>query len=245
MEAYNQAMIAYEEMAAIHRRNLPDGPLPKPHMKPLAKPILLVAPAEIITQWEQDINRFNPKLSRVTYYGPKTISKPMAGVRIAGFLTKKAVYFDGHEDRASTIIITSPETLRASHGPGALHYYRVAHKGWSDENAKVSMNQQDQTWERDLCGLFDTIVIDEAHSIKNPDSAINTTISWLKPTFTVMATATVLPNGIKDCEGFVKLIEPREDLWTPENLMKWGVSSDINPYELPDEHPATRLQLTL
>lgn len=245
MEAYNHDMIAYNRMGEFRRQRGLHGPFVMPPLKPIAKPILLVAPAEIIPQWERDVNTFNPRFVKVIYYGSKIPSRQTAGARISGMLTKKSVYFDGHNDRTITVIITSPETFRARHGPGALHYYRVAHKGWTKEAAQAAINSQDPLWERDLSGMFDIITIDEAHSIKNPDSAVNTTISWLKPAFIVMATATVLPNGIRDCEGYIKLVQPQDDLWSAENLALWEVPADVNPYELPDDHPAAKLQLTL
>lgn len=213
--------------------------------KPPAKPLLLIAPAEVLPQWVADIEQMSEDFIHVMYYGSKN-SSAFANTRVDGVLTRQSRFFDGDEKNARTVILTSPETLRARHGPSKLRDYRVGTLGWTGEAAQEAFSQQDPTWERNLSGLFDLVTIDEAHSIKNPLSAMSTTISWLKPSFMVLVTATVLPNSLSDWEGFAQLIQGDRDPWTQENLEQKGVSIDTNPYELDRDHPAAQeLQLSM
>lgn len=221
------------------------GARPEPLIKPPARPMLLIVPAEVITQWEDDVSRFNPKIKCMIYYGPKSQAKKGGDTHVGEILTRKSHYFNGEERNATTLIITSPETFRMRHGPGALKHHRISQLGWSPEAADASLNIPDKGWDRDLSGLFDLVTIDEAHAIKSPSTGINTAIQWLESPFTVMVTATVLPNDITDCEGYIQLVEGGRDLWNPANLQKWEVSEDVNPFELPDDHPAAVLRLSL
>ncbi|OBT70727.1 hypothetical protein VF21_10289 [Pseudogymnoascus sp. 05NY08] len=209
------------------------------------RPILLVVPGEIIQQWAGDIKNFDPKMISLVYYGSEALTIATTGKKVDGPLLRGSVHFDGSERNARTIILTSPDTLRARHGPTRLLNHRMNDLGWTKIQAEDAWRQPDRTWERDLSGLFEFLVIDEAHCIKNASTAISTTIKWMQPPFTILATATVLPNGINDFEGFVNIIQANTDLWTLENLQQWGVRRDVNPYEPPDDHPAAVLRMTL
>lgn len=131
------------------------------------------------------------------------------------------------------------------HRPGALKSHRVSTLNWTREDAEAAFDVPDKVWERNLSGLFDLVMIDEAHVVKNAGSGINVSIQWLESPFTVMVTATVLPNDISDSEGYIHLIEGGRNLWNPLSLQTLGVSDDVNPFELPDDHAAAALMLTL
>ncbi|OBT86740.1 hypothetical protein VE02_06275 [Pseudogymnoascus sp. 03VT05] len=221
-------------------RSAPEPMKPRP-----PKPTLLVVPGEIIQQWAGDIKNFDPKMITLVYYGTKALSMSTVGRKVDGPLLRDSPYFDGSERNARTIILTSPETLRARHGPSKLLDHRVSSLGWTKAQAEAAWRQADRQWERDLGDLFELLIIDEAHCVKNTNTAISITIKWMQPEFTILATATVLPNGINDFEGFVNIIQPKSEIWTAENLEKFGVNWDVNPYELSDDHPAASLRLTL
>jgi hypothetical protein len=42
----------------------------------------------------------------------------------------------------------------------------------------------------------------------------------------------------------MKFVEVVEDLWTPQNMTKWNINGDFNPYTAGDNHPAAVLRLT-
>lgn len=181
----------------------------------------------------------------ILYYGRKT-SSGLGNSRIDGILARGSQYFSGGERNARTVILTSPETLRARHGPTQLRNHRVSVLGWSGEAANEAFFQPDPAWDRDLSMLFDLVTIDEAHSIKNPVSALSTTVRWLKPSFMVLVTATVLPNSLVDWEGFAQLIQGDGDPWSQSNLDLNELTLDTNPYELDRDHPAAlALQLSM
>lgn len=205
--------------------------------KPLAKPLLLIAPAEVLPQWVADIEQMSDDFIHVMYHGTKR-SSPLSNDRIDGLLTRASKYFNGDERNARTIILTSPETLRARHGPTQLEKYRTRSLAWSGKAALEAFYQQDPTWELNLAGLFDIVTIDEAHCVKNPLSALTVTVSWLRPSFMVLVTATVLPNSISDWAGFAKLIAGDRNPWTPDNYTQKQFTMDTNPFKLPNDHVA-------
>jgi hypothetical protein len=74
--------------------------------------------------------------------------------------------------------------------------------------------------------------VDEAHMMKNADTASCTTVTWLKAQFIVMAIATVLSNRIEDFADYMKSVEPSGNLWTEDNLAKWNITLKTNPFLL-------------
>ncbi|KAF6227951.1 hypothetical protein HO133_007679 [Letharia lupina] len=54
------------------------------------------------------------------------------------------------------------------------------------------------------------------------------------------------PNGVEDFRGYMPLIEPHgaEKWWSPESLREMNFKEDENPYDVPDDHPAAKLQIT-
>ena len=213
--------------------------------QPSAKPLLLIIPPELIPQWAAEIRRFSDKFRPVVYYGDKRSSLNSAIPKVDGLITKSSPYFNGDAKNGRIVIITSLPTLVARHGPPVLTGYRINKKGWSANAATQAMHDPDVDWVHDLSGVFDIVTIDEAHQIKNPDTAAHTTVAWLQASFHVLATASVLPNGIGDFEGYMHFIDMNRNLWQDENLQQWKVDKPVNPFDLEDDHPAAVLRMTV
>jgi hypothetical protein len=142
------------------------------------------------------------------------------------------------------VIITTLGILKSRNGPRSLAEYRRQKMKWTQEAATAMFQIPDTKWEHDLGEAFELVVIDEAHLVKNPDTAAHATVAWLKASFHILVTASVLPSGIPDWEGFQKFIDINRNLWDPTNLARLGVTMACNPYTLPDDHPACELRMT-
>ena len=94
-------------------------------------------------------------------------------------------------------------------------------QGWSSHDAKNSYHVQDLDWELDLAERFSTIAIDEAHVIKNAATASHSTV-----------------------QGYMTFIQADPELWHNDQLKAWGPDNKVNPFALPDNHPATALRMT-
>lgn len=62
-----------------------------------------------------------------------------------------------------------------------------------------------------LTNKFRTVVLDEAHMIRNEGTKQSKLITSLKPDFHVLLSATPLFNSIEDFPGLIKLIENEEN----------------------------------
>ena len=62
----------------------------------------------------------------------------------------------------------------------------------------------------------------------------------------IIVTATPMPNGVESFGGYMPFLESREadEWWSPESLADMDFEEDANPYDLADDHPAAKLQLT-
>lgn len=232
--------------SSINKENDLDPPEEpeRPIKPPPAKPKMLIVLPELIEQWAAEINMASQDFTTYIYHGDERQAKSGHHRKIQGKLTRTHDIFNGAERNARVVVITSVITLRARHGPSALKLHRTSRLGHSSVAAQAMLEVNDPNWEYNLEGLFEYVTIDEAHVVKNADTMSHKTVTWLKPHFLLMATATVLSNRIEDFGGYMKLMEPEEDLWTNENLNKWGVEYSVNPYILPDNHPATVLRFT-
>lgn len=178
------------------------------------------------------------------YHGDKRTRKASKHERIEGLLSKTDEIFDGSEAKGYKIVLTSLATLVHRHGPSALMGFRTSEKGFSKPDAAKILEVMDNTWTHNLEGCFDIVIIDEAHVVKNPETASHLAVTWLKAEFVLLATASVLPNSIQDFAGYIRFIENDNTLSQPEKLAAIGVDKDINPFILPDNHTAVALRLT-
>jgi hypothetical protein len=144
------------------------------------------------------------------------------------------------------VVVTSLPTLVSRHGPGERLKWRIANKGFSTLAAEAVRDVLDIDWEFGLSDLFELITIDEAHVIKNDTTASHCTVRWLNSPFILLVTASVLPNRIEDFAGYIPFLEPLEELWSSENLQKWGKvdGPNLNPFLFADDDPACCLRMT-
>ncbi|KFX85983.1 hypothetical protein V490_09287 [Pseudogymnoascus sp. VKM F-3557] len=61
---------------------------------------------------------------------------------------------------------------------------------------------------------------------------------YLRLSFMVLVTATVLLNSISDWASFAKLIASDCNPWTPDNYTQKQFTMDTNPFKLPNDHMA-------
>jgi hypothetical protein len=85
--------------------------------------------------------------------------------------------------------------------------------------------------------------IDEAHVIKNKDAAANVSYKWLCIPFTILATASILPNRKDDLANFVQFMTKDHDengveYDSRESMFPLDAMDPINPFLVSDEHSA-------
>ncbi|KAI9872234.1 MAG: hypothetical protein M1830_001879 [Pleopsidium flavum] len=224
--------LRYLQSSLNDRNNL------EPELQARAKPSLIIVPVKLIDQWIDEIHRIVPEFTVYKYHGDRR-AKPIGKEVIIGKVLKKNSFlFSGSPDNAQSLIITSYGTLAARHGVKAQFHWRTVSGQWNAVNATRKNKEYDNIWPSGLGQLFNTVVLDEAHSIKNEDTDINTAVSWLDSDFHLFLSATPLLAGSKDFGGFLKIIEPHDadQLWTPQNLSNLGLSKDVNLYTLDEDH---------
>ncbi|WEW58548.1 hypothetical protein PRK78_004016 [Emydomyces testavorans] len=134
-----------------------------PRPLPAAKPFLIVAPPALVYQWYDEITVITNQLRPYLYYGDLR-DKRTGHRHVDSRLTKHAKYFDGKDKRALAVILTSYATLNARHGPVELRNYH-AKKRCLMRHSKAVTTKPDLDWEFHLGGLFDRVILDEAHIV--------------------------------------------------------------------------------
>ena len=209
----------------------------------LAKPILIILPAGLIQQWIDEIQVVAPVLKIYKYHGDRR-AKPIGNWTVINKLGLNHSLCQNLEDNARSVIFTTLGTLGVRHGPRALASYLRKEKGMTKKMAAEAMYHY-QDFPDSLKGLFQLVVLDEAHTIKNMDTEANVSLHWLNASFYLFLTATSMSAGANDFEGYLKLLErPDLNLYDERNLKAWDVEDWVNPYRLNDDHPAAVLRLT-
>ena len=96
-----------------------------------------------------------------------------------------------------------------------------------------------------LQGCFRTLVLDEAHSIHNPLSSQARAVSWLDAENHVLLTATLIYNSKEDLRGYMPFLFPTPSLWSNTDWDDFGVSTNTNVFNLPQDHPGMCLCCTI
>lgn len=250
------------QWAAWRRRNDADNPEvdpdhvgkpdPEPYMPEAlprpgsTKPVLMICLPDLVLQMCRDVRKFSTSLQVYQYCGDKRATKANSRefAQVEGYLTRNHQVFSAQEDSARAVIVTSVHTFTTRHGPGALAKWLRASKTMTEDEVRAaSWKDPNSDWPHNLADLFDFVFIDEAHSIKNPDTKRHAAITWLRARFTLLITGTVLPNSQKCFLGYAPIIE-RPGLWHPDILKDLGVDAEVNPFLLDENHPATILMAT-
>ena len=119
-------------------------------------------------------------------------------------------------------------------------------KKWSRTRVDASENRLQQEWPENLRNCFDFVTIDEAHMAKTLGANIHISLEWLYASKHIIVIATPMSNGVEDFRGYMPFLEFREadEWWSPESLADMDFDEDANLYDLADDHPAAKLQLT-
>jgi SNF2 family DNA or RNA helicase len=206
--------------------------LAQKHVPPEAKPYLICVPPNLIRQWITEVHKLTTHLILKVYHGDYRTAR-VAGVEV--IKTKLDVdneLFDRSPVRGRTVIITSYATWNARHG-------LAARQNWFREKSKKKTSQSGSKikWPGDLSEKFSTVVLDEAHQLRNPESETHRAIQWLKPDFYLLLTATPFYNALQDFRGYVPLLFKQPSSYTAKHLADLGLSEKSNVFS-PDIDPA-------
>lgn len=217
--------------------------------RPLAKPILILMPKALISQWIKAIDLIAPNAFEVyKYHGDTRRSKPIANERtVMGTLHHAHELFDGKEQRSRAIIISSYTTFAVRHGPAAIRKHRINKLAMSKTEADKIRFEADALWEGSLENCFDLVVNDECHLLKSLSADVSNSVLWLNALRYIMISATLIPNGISDWLGYMPFAEPfdADEWWSERSLAEMRFRDDEDPFSVPDEHVAAKLQLTV
>ena len=135
------------------------------HKRAAAKPILIAVPGGLIQQWIDEVKAVAPGLKVFKYHGEPRV-KSTGDWEILSKLDSDHPLFQEWDECARSIIFTTLETLGVRHGPRALAAYLRKEQGLSKKQAEEAMNRY-QNFPGSLRNLFQLVVLDEAHSVKN------------------------------------------------------------------------------
>ncbi|KAI9869098.1 MAG: hypothetical protein M1813_002922 [Trichoglossum hirsutum] len=197
------------------------------------KPTMIVVPPTLIPQWIDNIREHLPGFTICIYYGGLADNSTDA--------TKKFIYgslhkgwFDTDESSSRCIILTSYKTMARRHGPGILQATRLSqiniHNESEVKEVKAKWTILHDGWDRSLKGCIGDLFLDEGHAIKSGEaSSAFIALKWLEADYTTVVTATPMINSTSDFEGILGILQ-RKNLWTDDELERFGVGRNFNPF---------------
>jgi SNF2-related domain len=128
-----------------------------------------------------------------------------------------------------TLVITTPQTWQVRHGPSLLSRHRIARYDRQLKGKQLTAYEHhrkcldareggrlwgvtDSRWPRNLEGVFEGLVIDEAHTYRNPASQCTIGAKWLKANKRFLMTATPVYHSHRDVLGYLALLEKQENV---------------------------------
>ncbi|RDW84611.1 hypothetical protein BP6252_02201 [Coleophoma cylindrospora] len=229
------ALFIPEELTVV-----PDEPV---NTTDRASPSLYLCPPELIQQSYHEAKKFCPKFNVLAYIGDSREPFSDNMRKVQGKLTQNHYLFDGQPNRRWTIIISSYQTMNTRHGTAELKKYRLNVLNWTAPAANHVHNirRQDREWPGDLYHRFTYVFCDEAQYFKNDMIGIQTLFEWMDFRMMFGASATILPNAVRDVAGYIKVAEVKRR--TTE--ARPHLEKNANPYKLSLDHAAAAMQFDL
>ncbi|KAJ5181125.1 hypothetical protein N7491_000679 [Penicillium cf. griseofulvum] len=161
-------------------------------------PMLLLVPAPLLSQWVQEVRRDWGGLVPILSYEDPVLKEQMLGSRLTvhqmwnlSFPQNLRYILDKtNPDAQKVLIITSYET----------HIRRTS---W------VITKKDGDYWATRHDNHFGLVIADEAHRVKNKQTAIASILKMQQPRALIFATATPIFNSIRDLIGLIDLIGVR------------------------------------
>ena len=206
---------------------------------------LIIVSVNLVHQWINAIQEIAPALKIWKYYSDPHEKLTEAESIVDKMLIRKHSLLNDTEGNEQCVIITTYETLAAHYRVKVQKIWQCKNH-WSCEKTELECYIYDDDWAEELTYQFDTVILDEAHIIKNLKTQSNTAISWLQLWY-ICLTETMLLAGVKNWADYYKLLQQHfaERLWALFMLAKWDLTDDCNSYDLSADHSAVSLQLTL
>ncbi|GES66026.1 putative DNA repair helicase rad5,16 [Aspergillus terreus] len=132
------------------------------------QPTLIVCPPHLVWQWAAEIQAVTNRLQVIVYFSDAR-DQPPVNVKVISKLSKDVSWMTGKKAHHA-VVITSYQTLAQRHGP-------AEYKAWAEDQPNATLEQ----WPKYLGGLFNTMIADEAHCLRNPNTAQWTAAQWLRP----------------------------------------------------------------
>lgn len=212
------------------------------------KPFLIVVPVHLLSQWIRAFHLIAPKFFKVyKYHGDYRRHVPVAyDMGFEGQLRKQHPIFRGSEANLNVVVITTPNTWLDRHGPKGQRTWLKNSLGMTKRQADEANTVLQPDWAYGLEECFETVIVDEAQLLKSLAAQGALALQWLRARMYVMVSATPMPNGIIDWAGYMAFIEHPDanDWWKENSLHDMHFAADLNPFDVPDDHPAAKLRLT-
>lgn len=206
------------------------------------RPSLVLAPPSVMLQWVRELKRVSSDLQIYLYHGDKAAAVPEEGVEFISKLDRSHSIFDGSNKRRRAVVVSTYQSFARRHGPSPQDTWRVGNG--ADANTRKSlMNTLDVAWPGNLRDCFDVVVADDGHKLKNENTNISRTVTWLNARFNILSTGTPTSNSIADMAGYSPLVFNDHDSWSTANLRLLGVDENVQPFALADDDSAAVLRL--
>lgn len=212
-----------------------------------AKPTLILVPPNLVGQTWNEFNKWTEGLNVMEYYDDTRAKGNATGrPRVDGKLDKNHWIF--HNDQQHTddiskrVIISSLPTWNTRHGPAALKHWRRTVRHIARPRLEGRDLDYDPECPSMLPKMFEMVVVDEAHMLKQEDGHWQHAALWLDPTFTLLVTATPGINSLDDWKGYLPFVQPRNP---PTDDLGQPYPAHTNPYVdggIGDHLPLLRLQ---
>lgn len=201
---------------------------------PQGKPVLIVVPPNLLSPWAEEISCIARKERfEVVIYKSSVFETgfPQHMTHIKKPIDRETLL---SSYGAKTIILTTYHSFNQRHGSRAI-------RAWQRKNGLPIVAEQEtmpSNCPSNLSGCFSTAILDEGHMLRNSQSRVHRTLTWLNADFYILVTATPFYNAIADFHGYVPF------LFCPELISRSSNVSSTNSFEVPDDDPAAVCRFT-